>query len=170
MSVFTSLITQELAVPNDPGQTITIRKLAPKHLDAARKAGLEHAREQIKDLDADQDLIDQLRNILTAHASAAAESAATVPPAGAVTVDIVAAATAAAANPMNGLDPLILIQHGVIGWSYEMERVRASYEDLDEETRDWLAEQILRLARPSLFTAATTEDDQKKAHGALPAA
>lgn len=80
-------------------------------------------------------------------------------------------ASAAIANPMNGVDPLVLIQHGVTGWTYEMERSRASYEDLDEETRDWLAEQILRLARPSLFAAVSAmEDDQKKADGALPAA
>ena len=141
MSVFTSLVTKVLEVPGDPGQTITIRKLAPKHLETARTAN------QVKSMDA-------LR---------AMGGPAFIREIQAMQIESTVVAEAVAADPRLLFDKVPLMTAGVIAWSYaDRERTTEAFEDLDEATSDWLARELLMLAKPSLFeTPADTEVAQK---------
>lgn len=140
MSVFTSLVTKVLLVPRDPENTITIRKLAPKHLAEARKASQRESMSELKDMG--PAFVKEVQQL----------------------VQDGTAGNAAAADPLLLFDRPTLMRHGVINWTYEQPRAQEAFEDLDEETADWLAREILTLAKPSLFqTTAEGEADQKNA-------
>lgn len=151
MSVFTSLVTDVLEVPGDPGQTVTIRKLAPKHLDAAAKAAQRQARAELAELRENVALMEQAMQLVEAGARGAGGEAGPASP-----------VAAALADPMRGYDPITLIEHGVIGWTYDRERTRDVFEDLDEERQDWLARAVLKLAKPALFQTAAEQEEARK--------
>ncbi|MCC6909081.1 MAG: hypothetical protein IT430_14150 [Phycisphaerales bacterium] len=131
MSVFTSLVTDVLTVPNTE-QTITIRKLAPKHLEEARRASQERAFEDMK----------RTREVLPPEMLAG-----------------LLAKSEKADTPKEKPDPLLthdrvtLMQRGVTAWSFAQPLTPDSFEDLDDDTADWLAGAILRLSKPSLYAA-----------------
>lgn len=139
MSVFTSLVTQVVAIPHDAGQTATIRKLAPKHLEAAAKAAQLRAIEDFRAMGAAQ-FLKELQAV-------GGEQAAT---------------SAAATDPLLKFDRLTLLEHGVTGWTYTQSCTRASFEDLDEETLDCLSRAVLRLAKPSLFETDVEREAARK--------
>ena len=143
MSVFTSLVTEICTVPGDPGQTITIRKLAPKHLEAAAKAAQRRARAEMAELQRSEALMAQLAELLAHQAQAPAVAQAL-------------------ADPLHTHDALTVIEHGVIAWSYERERTREAFEDLDEDTQTWLARAVLRLAKPALFQTPAEREGERK--------
>jgi hypothetical protein len=80
-------------------------------------------------------------------------------------------------DPLNGFDPYIVVQGGLVSWTYPESlkpeevvegntvtmRVRA-IDDLDEDALKWLATEIMRLTKPSLFqTEAEAEAERKNA-------
>lgn len=81
-----------------------------------------------------------------------------------------------AADPLNGYDPYVVAQHGIVSWSYpepltvdldtddrgnRVPRVRA-IDDLDEDAVRWFATEIMRLTKPALFqTDAEAAADRK---------
>jgi hypothetical protein len=136
MSIFTSLVVDTIPVPGDPGQTVTIRKLAPKHLKAAmtasqRAALLEFV--ELKRLGATE--------ILTEIQALQADGAAL--------------AAARTADPLLLYDRTVLLQKGIIGWSYDRSHDDVeALEDLDDDASEAIARAILRLTKPSLFAAA----------------
>ena len=133
MSVFTSFITETIPVPGDPGQTVTIRKLAPKHLRAAmaksqRDALLEFA--ELKRLGA-SDVVADIQ---------------------ALQKDTTGIAEARAADPLLLYDRTVLLQKGIIGWTYGQSHDDPEVlDDLDDEVSYHLARAILRLTKPGLF-------------------
>lgn len=131
-SVFTSRITKILEIPGDPGQTVTIRKLAPHMLEASAKAAQRESLQLLRELGGAAVLkeIDSLR-----HEDVK----------GATRVD-----------PLLQHDRIELLLHGILEWTYDAAKEQNSYRDLDLETQKFLATEILRLADPSLFR---TEDE-----------
>jgi hypothetical protein len=156
-SIFANRITKTLPVPGMDGQTITIRKLAPRHLEAAATEA------QRKAIAASRAMADQfsgfdvavLRDLRTLDTSKEAE---------ADTADDGerAADAPAAANPLAGFDAVTLIEKGVTEWSFTEPLGREAFEEIDADTRDWLATEILRLSRPSLFQSADEVEQAQK--------
>lgn len=131
VSPFTSKSTYMLSVPSSPGDTITIRKLAPKHLAKAQQASQAAAVEAIKALGG-ANAIKEIRGLSEKEADVAV----------------------AISDPLASYDRTSLMVSGVIDWSFDEPLTPTSLEDLDEETADWLAREILRLTKPSLFVPA----------------
>jgi hypothetical protein len=157
-SPFTSLITQTLPVPDDDGQTVTIRRLNPDHLHEARKAAQAEffaaLREQFADLGADGKPGEIVRALMSAGAEKPATEPAPEPEPKPEPENV---------DPLAGYDHLTLMRRGVIGWSYDVERTEENFREWDEERREWIAREVLRLAKPALFDKGA----QKKADGAL---
>lgn len=144
MSVFTSRVTKTLSVPHDPEHTVIVRKLAPRHLEAAARVSQQQSIDDFKSMGGAAFLKE-----LEAMKKPSLEQADQV---------------AAAKDPLLLFDRLTLIEKGVLSWSYDAPIAAESYADLDEETRDFLAREILRLARPALFQTPTeAETDRKNA-------
>lgn len=148
MSVFTSFVTDTVAIPGAPGHTATIRKLAPKHLKAAaaanqRAAILEFA--EMKQLGASS-VIEDIQ---------------------ALQKDEAALTAARAANPLLPYDQTVILQKGILSWTLDRALDLEAIEDLEEETAEALARAILRLTKPALFAAAdagaTTDDAAREA-------
>jgi len=143
MSVFSSKVTKELTVPGGT-DTITIRKLAPRHLEAAAK---EQQREFFANLKSMSDGIDEFKKLRDGEKKDPKPSAGD---------------DDGPTNPLVLFDRLTLIEKGVIGWSFAEERTRENFEDLDSDTAEWLATEILTLAKPRLFqTKAQAAEDRK---------
>lgn len=141
MSVFTSRHTKTLDVPGAPGQTVTVRKLAPKHLEAAGKASQHKAM-------ADMEAMGGPAKLRELQALGGEKSAEAKPE--------------PMVNPALLFDRVTVIEKGVTAWSFEESLTRESIEDLDDETGEWLATEILRYAKPGLFqTDAAREADRK---------
>jgi hypothetical protein len=148
MSVFTSMVTAVREVPGDPGQQVTIRKLAPRHLAAARKASQLSALANLKEMGGP---------VFIKEVQAMRDAAPT------------AVADATTADPLLLFDAATVIECGVIAWSYPQVVGREAIEDLDDATAEWLAREILRLAKPALFEALDMEAAQKNASPAYTA-
>lgn len=160
MSVFTSLVTSVIPVPGDSPNSITIRKLAPKHLKEARDIVAEaRAAEWRKTMREMMDIggpavISELQNELRKAMGLNAK--------GDDVADAEAPSAQSPANPLADYDVVTLLRHGVIGWSYERERTVESYEDMDEDVRDAVATEILRLTKPDLFQAPEEATAEQK--------
>jgi hypothetical protein len=139
MSVFTSRVTRTVAIPHDPEQTVTLRKLAPRHLEAAAKVAQHRSIEDFKAIGGAA-FLKELQGM-------GGDKAAT----GAAKVD-----------PLLQFDRLTLIQKGVTEWSYDAKLEPETFEDLDDETQEFLAREVLRLARPALFQTDEEQADARK--------
>lgn len=143
MSIFTSFVTEVLEVPGEPGQTITIRRLAPKALERARDAARERGNREMR---------------LTRESMGEAEFDAFK----AEIAKNIADGGTTVSDPLNGYDRLSLVKDGVTGWTFDAPLDTASFEDIDEDRLEWLATAILKLSKPSLY-AASAEAAQKEA-------
>lgn len=141
MSIFTSLVSQVLDVPGVAGATVTVRKLAPKHLDAARKASQDKAFAEMKRTREalDQSFLDRVMETMAG-----------------------AGGPVKAADPLLAYDRVTLMEAGVTAWSFDLPVTRETLEDLDEDTADWLARAILRLSRPALFESEAEQEAARK--------
>lgn len=139
MSVFTSRVTVSIPVPTDPEQTVTIQKLAPRHLDAAQKKSQADSLAHLREMGGPA-FLKELSGLGDAEKKGAGDTR----------------------DPLLAFDHLTLIVKGVKGWSYDAPLTPESFEDLDEDTQTALAREVLKLSRPKLFqTPAEAETDQK---------
>lgn len=141
MSIFTSYVTEELPVPSDAGQRVTIRRLPPKVLREASQA-------------------QQLAAVEDARAMREAMGEALSEMLGRVTPEAMAAAKQA--DPLLSYDRVTLMLHGVTAWSYAQPVTREVLEDMDDDAQAWLAGAILRLSKPSLYQTADEQEDAQK--------
>jgi hypothetical protein len=141
-SIFANRITDTLTIPGTDGQTVTIRKLAPKHLEAASDALSLKSMAQI-------DKFGGLERV-TAMQQLGAKGKADVDETQRVEMP---------ADPLRGFDALTLIEKGVVSWTCEEPVGIEAFEELNEDTCDWLAKAILKLARPALFQTADERED-----------
>ena len=136
MSVFTSRVTRTIEIPHDPGQKVNIRKLAPRHLEAASK---EAQRQSLADLKA------MGGPAFVKELQALTETQRVQIP-----------------DPMNLYDRIVLLAKAVTGWTYDEPADVASYEDLDEPTLNHIAREILTLSKPELFQTAEESAEARK--------
>ncbi len=120
-------VVTRLDVPGEPGEWVEIRKLSHKALAQAAQARSETGLAAMRALGSDLLL--------------ALQQARTAAP------DDSAAATDAAA----GYDRDVVLQRGVVRWSYGVPVAPDALADLDEATARWLASEIVgrSLAPPS---------------------
>jgi hypothetical protein len=145
-SVFCSLVTETVPVGDE---TVTIRKLTPSNLRAAQKANQRRSLEELHDMGGPA-FLKELRslNVSEADVEEATET-----------------------DPLLLYDRTVLLEKGLVSWTFEREMNADAYEDLDEETHDQLARAILRLAKPSLFQSTDEQEVARKNDSpSLPAA
>lgn len=150
MSIFASRTSKTIDVPFDPPHTVTIQRLAGRHLAKAASAHQMAAIESYRELGGAE-----FQKELEALGDQAAKEEAV---------------RKAAADPMHGYDRDLLILHGLKSWSYTDEADPATMlaitaeaiADLTDDAAEWLAREILRYTKPSLFqTAEEAEADVK---------
>ena len=118
-------ITRTLAIPHEPGQTLTITRLAPKQLRLAGEAFTDAALANFRRMGGAAFLAE-----LKAMGETKTERKAD--------------------GPLDGFDPDTLIREGLIGWSYEQAFTPEHVALLDEATAQFAAESILDYAKNRL--------------------
>lgn len=147
MSVFTSRVTDTVEIPHDPGQSVTFRKLAPKHLRAAREAAQAAVFEEAKrSMELAQVFSGDVIKALTERKDG--EKDGDEKP-----------ASKTAQDPLLLYDAAVLCESGIKSWTYQEKPTRATIEDLDEPTVEHIARAILKLSKPELFQS----DDEQEA-------
>lgn len=160
MSIFASQNVRTIELPFAAPHTVTISKLPGRHLDKAEKesmftsarnfrllGGAEFSKE-LAAINEDKKKDEQLAKV--------------------------------ASDPLNGYDVDTLLYHGIKSWTFDMplERVLVAetnergdkvmvsripaIDDMDSESREFVAREILRLSIPSLFQ---TKDEAEAAQG-----
>lgn len=152
MSIFASLTTATIPIPFDAGQTVTLRKLTGREIEAAQEA-----------------------HRATLASGSAKSWAATFRRAlekGATDPDVLKAIR----DPLTGYDRYALVRSGLVAWSYPLPIQRTqttatgttvvsvvdAVDDLDDEAVDWIAREVLRLTKPTLFHATAAEAVEEK--------
>lgn len=145
MSVFAKLRSAVLTIPNANGATATIRGLSPTGL---RAAAAENQRKAVAAMRAQRELADGL---------AEAQDDTPVDPEA-----VKAWQEQVRCNPLLAYDAETLIVKGVSAWTLELDPTPENIAEIDEDVRDWIATEILKLSKPSLFkTEAEQEADRK---------
>lgn len=138
MSIFTSRVTKTIEIPHDPGQTVTIRKLAPRHLEQASRASQLKSIADLKEIGGPA----FLKELQTLSDTVLKE--------------------AKVADPTLTFDKIVLLEKAVVDWSYDAARTAEVFADLDEQTLNLLATEVLKLSKPSLFQTTEESEDAKK--------
>ena len=142
MSIFASRTTKVIELPFDVPNTVTLQKLAGRHLQKAHDANLQESVDSLKRMGGPA-----FQRELAGMGDAA-ERAKQV--------------AEHQADPMNGYDPYVLMQCGIKAWSYPEPVTPESIEDLDEEAVAFLSREILKLSKPGLFqTGEEAKAEQK---------
>lgn len=141
MSVFAKLRTAILGqIPGAPEASVSIRGLSPRSLALAAQ---EHQRQA-------------LLAFKEAKANGAAEFDDVDPEA------VKAYQAQMAKNPLLSYDAATLIEKGVTEWSFELPPTPENIAELDEDVRDYIAEHILRLSKPSLYRSIEEQEADRK--------
>lgn len=138
MSAFTHKVTQTVeSIPNEPGSTALIRKLAPRHLEAAAKESQRRSLNELKEMGVS--FIKELRSLTEADIS-----------------------KATTADPLLTYDVPTLIEKGVVSWTLSEDLTPENISSLDEDAQDYLARAILKLSRPKLFQSVEDAETERK--------
>lgn len=136
MSIFTSHVTETVALAN--AQSVVIRKLAPKHLELARKANLHASMRDLRDMGGPA-FMKEIQSALSDPTMAKA-----------------------VADPMNLYDRQILIEKGIVSWSFDEPVTPETVADVEEDVQERIARAVLRLAKPSLFQTKEEVEAERK--------
>jgi hypothetical protein len=160
-SPFASRVVVTLPVPFDPPNEVTIRKLAGRHLEKARNAFLQGLFLDVQARGGAQ-VQKEMQTLFIKDAPNQEE--------------VKAKEAAAEANPLAGLDEYVIVQGGLVSWTYpepcKPEAVTDEHgtvtmrivalDDMDEDAIKWLATEIMRLTKPSLFRTPAEEETERK--------
>jgi hypothetical protein len=142
MSIFASRTTQTIPIPWDGPHTVTIRRLAGRHLERARQA------EQVNSMKAVERLGgEQFRRAL--NDAGGGDPAA-----------VAALVAERRADPLFGLDRYTVLAHGIVSWTYDEpldavatvddegqpQRRIPALDDLDDDAADLIARAIVALS------------------------
>lgn len=150
MSIFASETTATIPLPFDAPHTVTIRKLTGRDVELAQAAHLK-------------DFV---------GANSPRGWPAIFKSALAVGTAVDADARHALTDPLVGYDRLAIVRAGLTGWSYTAaddkgvqvprQVTPAAVADLDDEALEFLAVEIMRLTKPSLFQTAEEREASRK--------
>ena len=142
MSIFASQTQATVPIPFDRPNTVTIRRLTGREVEAAQEA--------------------HRSSIATASARSWAATFRRMLEHGASDPDVLKVV----ADPLTGYDRYSLVRSGLVAWSYPLPvkpadgALTGAVDDLDDEAVDFIAREALRLTKPGLFHA--TEEDAEK--------
>jgi len=180
MSIFASGVTKILDVPGDPGQTVTIGKLTGRHLQRAREASMFTSMDMFRKMGGAQ-FQQELTGIgdQAARDKKIAEQQADpmngydqrtllykgikswTYPESLKPVPNPSIADAIAAAKGGDLDSAVMsILSAVESGKYG--EIIPAVDDLDEDKADWLAREVLKLSKPSLFQTADEAKAEQK--------
>ena len=160
-SIFTSKVTKGLDVPKTDGGTITIRQLASKHLDKAAAIARQKRLVALREMGTKEFMKEYADLIPKDDKGPKAADPQTTPvpaPARAVTIT----------DLLHDFDGATLMTLAVLDWSFTNDdgspiaRTDEAFEDLNTGTFEWLATEILQLAKPSLFQTAEQVEAARK--------
>jgi len=141
MSIFASCTQQTIPIPFDPPQTVTIRALTGREMDAAQA-------EHLKALVSGQ----TTRGWAALFKRRVSE--------GVVQTD--ADVQQELRDPLLGFDVYTIVAAGVVGWTYNTPVTPEALADLVYAAVDFFARQIMRLTQPSLFQTAEDAERAEK--------
>jgi hypothetical protein len=131
MSIFASRTQLTVPLPFDEGQTVTIRRLPGRKLEKARLEKQIASQEFVTRMGGQE-----FRKQLNAVGDTETQK------------KLVAEAQA---DPLNSYDAHTVAAAGIVAWSYPEPVTPEAIEDLDGEALEFLAREILKLSKPSLF-------------------
>lgn len=120
--VLTKNITRRLAIPHEEGQWMELRRLSWTQLDSARR---DRTNTALKQLAEQPDDVKELMRSTTAQRQAVAE---------------------AAVDPLAEYHMATLLELGIYAWSYDEPVTSENIADLDSETAQWAALEIVKPA------------------------
>lgn len=151
-SIFTSRVTRDLTVPFGDGGTVKIRKLNQKQLQQALIANFkEQVRLQEEIFGAER--VNEIRN---------AKPDPEAPP------EPKPDPNAKPSDPLSDFDKVTLMAKAILSWSFTnedgspVERTDAALADMDDDAAGWIATEILKLAKPSLFESKAEQETERK--------
>lgn len=141
--------TKLIELPHDPPHTVTIQKLPGRHYYEADRQNDYAAQEYVQKMGGAEfrrQLADALKGQDTEEAFKQARR-----------------------DPVHGFDKYIVLKAGIRAWSYTeadgtpIPVTPEAIEDLDVDTVEYVAREILRYTKPTLFmTSEEAKADQKK--------
>lgn len=143
MSIFASRAQKTLEIPFDPPHVVVIQRLAVRHLGQAMLENQLHSIDTFRKMGGAQ---------FQKELNAIRDDAKT---------DEAKPVTPTPADPLAGYDRDVLMQHGIVSWSYP-EPVADMLPDLTDEASDFFAREILRLSKPALFLTADQNEAATK--------
>jgi len=130
MSIFASRSQQTIDVPFDPPHTVTIQKLAGRHVEQARQEQMVASMAYVKRVGG----IAEFR-----------KEVATVGDADAVARQVAAVQR----DPARQYARSVVLEKGITAWSYDEPLTPDTIADLDDQAADWLFHAILDLTFPN---------------------
>src|SRR5262245_17579226 len=127
MSIFASRSQRTLEVPDDPPHTVTIQKLAGRHVEQARREQQVESIAYVKRVGGIAEFRQQV---------------ATVDPTG-------EQVAAVAHDPARLYARSVVLEKGITAWTYDDPVTPETIADLDEPAADWLFHAILDLTFPN---------------------
>jgi len=137
MSIFASQTQQTVALPFDAPHTVTLRKLTGREVELAQA-------EHLRGVASGRGWAGRLQRILKNTATTDAEAGAVL------------------ADPLHGYDRLTMCRAGMLAWTYPDPPTSERVADLDDETLESLATEILRLTKPALFQTPAEQEAGRK--------
>lgn len=139
-SPFASLVTSDpIPLPFDSGQWIRVRKLTGKQYEAVQqshRAGFVTG--------------DKWAGFFRAVAEGGPTSEST---------------RKILSDPLTGHDRYALITEGLVAWSYEQVVGADAIADLDDDAIDFIAREVLKLTKPSLFIETIDDAETERKNG-----
>jgi hypothetical protein len=148
-SPFASTYQTDVPILSDPPHVVTIRRLTGREFEQAQGAHLAAL------------IAGQSARSWSRRFQAALEK-------GVTTND---EAARLLQDPLNGFDRITIVKAGVVKWDYPDRKLPHAIDDLDDDTLEALAIEILRLTKPAWFqTEAQREVAEKEVAAAAPGA
>ena len=141
MGLASKIVRENLAIPGEPSEWVTLRAVSDKKLrEAARELGTEQSRSYFLSLKGVPS--DVLKTIETLKANVAVEKTE---------------GAAAGIKPADKYDWDMLCRSAIIAWSYSDKPTPEEIADLTSDTKEWIVGQILEMSGQS----SKSEDDGK---------
>lgn len=162
-SPFASRTVVTLPIPFDPPNEVTLQKLAGRHLQKAEVAAQAN---WIETMDAKGGIKKQ-REILKAYKDDEPKPDPEKEPEPEPEKPV---------DPLAQLDPYTVCRFGIKAWTYDeslsldadTQRI-AALDDMDQDSLEWFATEVMRLTRPRLFqTKAEHKEAEKNDSAASP--
>ncbi len=122
--MLTSKHTKQIEIPHEPGEWLKVRQLSGRALDEARE--------------------ERSRRVLANARAMGAEVMLAFQD-----VERPASTEPAEPDPLADYDVDTVLRCGIIAWSYQEKVKPETIADLDEQTRDWAAREILAMCQRS---------------------